>query len=388
MRLGIVAGEPSGDLLAAGLLTALRGAVPTLRAEGIGGPHMARAGFTSLFPMERLSFMCDLSRLAGRLAGLWQLRRRLRAHFLAHRPDVFIGVDAPEFNLDLEQALRAGGLRTVHYVSPSVWAWRRGRVRKVARAVDRLLVLFPFEEGYYRDTGIRVHCVGHPAVDRMRAARCSPAAARAALGLPAGGRWVALLPGSRANELQRLSRPFLETAAWCRARVPDLRFIAALVSDADARAFLQERDRHCPGLPLWAFAGRTPQALCAADAALLASGTAALEALLLERPMVVAYRMSWPSYALARCLVRLQYFSLPNLLAGEALVPEFLQQGVCAERLGPALLRWLHEPPEVARLQQRFRVIQDALGTTADRRAADAVLELLAAAPAAGATGP
>ena len=382
MRVGIVAGEPSADLLAAGLLTALRRAVPGLHAEGIGGPHMVRAGFTSLFPMERLSFMCDLPRLVGRLAGLWQLRRSLRRHFLAHRPDVFIGVDAPDFNLGLEEMLRAGGLRTMHYVSPSVWAWRRYRVRQVARAVDRLLVLFPFEEEFYQGTGVSARCVGHPVVDRIQESRGdgSAAGARAALGLPADGRWLALLPGSRVNELQGLVRPFLETAAWCRERVPELRCVAGLVSEADARTLLRERDRLCPGLPLWTYAGRTPTVLRAADVVLLASGTATLEGMLLERPMVVAYRMNRISYAVFRSLISVRHIALPNLLAQEQLVPEFLQQQVCPAQLGPALLHWLNTPQAVARFRQRCCKLRAALGGGADQRAADAVLELLAPA--------
>lgn len=379
MRVGIVAGEPSGDLLAAGLLTALRRAVPDLQAEGIGGPHMMRAGFTSLFPMDRLSFMGSLQQLATRLAELWQMRRRLCEHFLAHRPDLFIGVDAPDFNLGLEEKLHAGGLRTVHYVSPSVWAWRRYRVRQIARAVDRLLLLFPFEEEFYQGTGVNVRYVGHPLADRIRGngADLSSGSARAALGMPADGRCIALLPGSRAGEMQRLTRPFLETAAWCHTRMPGLRFAAALVSNDAARAFLAARDRLCPGLPLRVYSERTPEVLRAADAALIASGTAALESLLLGCPMVVSYRLGWPSYALASALVSRQGICLPNLLAQEELVPVLLQHQARPDQLGPALLHWLDTPPAVAHFRQRSRELLSALGRDVDQRAAAAVLELL-----------
>lgn len=380
MRVGIVAGEPSGDLLAAGLLTALRRTVPGLQAEGIGGPHMMRAGFTSLFPMERLSFMGNLQQLIPQMAELWRMRRRLCEHFLTHRPDLFIGVDAPDFNLDLEEKLRAGGLRTMHYVSPSVWAWRRYRVRQIARAVDRLLLLFPFEEEFYQGTGVSVRYVGHPLAERVRGSggELSLTAARATLGLPADGRCIALLPGSRTGEMQYLARPFLETAAWCHARVPELRFAAALVSKDAVRTFLAERDRLCPGLPLWVYSERTPEVLRAADAALIASGTAALESLLLECPMVVSYRLNWLSYTLASFLVSSQHICLPNLLAQEQLVPVFLQHRARPDQLGPALLHWLDTPPAVAHFRRRSRELRSALECNADQRAATAVLELLA----------
>ncbi len=388
VRIGVVVGEPSGDLLAAGLLAAMRRSMPGLEAEGIGGPQLARTGFNSLFAMDRLSFMCDVSQLAGRLFELWVLRRRLREHFLEHRPDVFIGVDAPEFNLGLEESLHAHGIRTVHYVSPSVWAWRRYRVRRMARALDRLLILLPFEEEFYQHTDVCARYVGHPVVDRIlndpAAQVGSVAAARAALGLPADGQWVALLPGSRSSELRQLTTPFLQTAAWCLQRNPELRFISSLVGAADVQRLRQERDRQYPGLPLQVFHNRMSEVMCAADAVLLASGTATLEGLLLERPMVVAYRMPWLSYALLRCLVSVRHIALPNLLAGQRLVPEFMQRQVRPEVLGSALLHWLNTPQAVRRLQEQFRGVRDQLGRGADQRAADAVLELLPPVATAG----
>jgi lipid-A-disaccharide synthase len=323
--------------------------------------------------MERLSVVGLVEGLR-RAPELLPARRRLAERWRASPPDVFVGVDAPDFNLGLERRLRAGGVPTVHYVSPSVWAWRRYRVRKVARAVDRLLVLFPFEADFYDRHDVPVRYVGHPVADRIPM-EPEPSQARQALGLPGGGEWVALLPGSRLGEVARLAGPLLGAAQWLRARRPGLGFLVPAASP-ETRVLiekaLQGRD-----LPLRLFDGQSRTVMAAADVVLLASGTATLEALLLKRPMVVTYRLSPLTYALARRLVRVRHVALPNLLAGRELVPELLQDRATPEALGAAVLRYLETPGAVAALQDSFREIHRALRRGADERAAEAVLGLL-----------
>ncbi|HKJ10567.1 MAG TPA: lipid-A-disaccharide synthase, partial [Gammaproteobacteria bacterium] len=332
IRIGIVAGEPSGDLLAADLMRAVHERVPDAVFEGVAGPRMIEAGCRALYPLERLSVM-GLVEPLKHLPGLLKMRRGLRRHFMAERPDLFIGVDAPDFNLSLEASLKAAGIPTVHYVSPSVWAWRRYRLHKIARAVDRMLTLFPFEADFYREHGVRVSFVGHPLADLIPA-DIDSRAARRDLGLAEQGPLIALLPGSRESEVARLAQPFVETAAWCLKRRPELRFVAAFASAATRQLFEQAQARWAPSLPITLIDGRSREAMCAADAVLLASGTATLEALLLKRPMVVAYRLAPLTYWLARRLVRTRYYSLPNLLAGRRLVPEITQHEVIADVLG------------------------------------------------------
>lgn len=373
LRLAVVAGELSGDLLGAGLVRALRARVAGLECEGICGPGLEEAGCWGLYPMERLSVVGLVEGLR-RAPELLPARRRLAERWRASPPNVFVGVDAPDFNLALERRLRARGVPTVHYVSPSVWAWRRYRVRKVARAVDRLLVLFPFEADFYDRHGVPVRYVGHPVADRIP---MEPEVfqARQALGLPEGGEWVALLPGSRVGEVARLAGPLLGAAQWLCARRPGLGFLVPAASP-ETRALIEKALRG-RDLPLRLFDGQSRTLMAAADVVLLASGTATLEALLLKRPMVVTYRLSPLTYALARRLVRVRHVALPNLLAGRELVPELLQDRATPEALGAAVLRYLETPGAVAALQDSFREIHRALRRGADERAAEAVLELL-----------
>lgn len=373
LRLVVVAGELSGDLLGAGLVRALRARVAGLECEGICGPGLEEAGCSGLYPMERLSVVGLVEGLR-RAPELLPARRRLAERWRASPPNVFVGVDAPDFNLALERRLRARGVPTVHYVSPSVWAWRRYRVRKVARAVDRLLVLFPFEADFYDRHGVPVRYVGHPVADRIP---MEPEVfqARQALGLPEGGEWVALLPGSRVGEVARLAGPLLGAAQWLCARRPGLGFLVPAASP-ETRALIEKALRG-RDLPLRLFDGQSRTLMAAADVVLLASGTATLEALLLKRPMVVTYRLSPLTYALARRLVRVRHVALPNLLAGRELVPELLQDRATPEALGAAVLRYLETPGAVAALQDSFREIHGALRRGADERAAEAVLELL-----------
>lgn len=375
IRIGIVAGEPSGDLLAADLMRAVHARLPDAVFEGVAGPRMIEAGCRELYPLERLSVM-GLVEPLKHLPGLLRMRRGLRRHFTTRRPDLFIGVDAPDFNLSLEAALKHAGIPTVHYVSPSVWAWRRYRIRKIARAVDRMLTLFPFEADFYREHGVKVSFVGHPLADLIPA-DIDSRAVRRDLGLAEQGPLIALLPGSRQSEMARLALPFVETAAWCLQRRPDLHFVVPFASAATRRLFEQAQARYGSSLPITLIDGRSREAMSAADAVLLASGTATLEALLLKRPMVVAYRLAPITYWLARRLVRTRYYALPNLLAGRQLVPEITQQDVTAEVLGPALLAQLAQAEGNGPLRGELAAIRTRLKCDASRSAADAVLEMI-----------
>ncbi|MCC7516095.1 MAG: lipid-A-disaccharide synthase [Pseudomonadales bacterium] len=380
IRVGIVAGEASGDILGAGLIRALRAVHPDMIVEGIGGPLMMAEGCHSFFPQDRLAVMGLLEPLK-RLPELLRIRRFLREYFLQNPPDVFIGIDSPDFNLSLEQSLREAGIKTVHYVSPSVWAWRQGRLEKIARAVDLVLTLFPFEEAFYRQhaqqfPALRAVCVGHPLADSIPL-NVDSAAARTALALPQDKTIVALLPGSRAGEVGRLGRLFLDVAQWCVARKTALHFVmpaASAAREQQLRAVLQDY----PDLPLTLVSGQSHHCMAASAAVLMASGTTTLEAMLLKRPMVVAYRMASMSYAIISRLLKVPYVALPNLLANEKLVPEFLQQDATVENLGAALLRWLDSAHAVQAVQQRFDVMHRDLRRDADHSAAQAVLALLA----------
>ncbi len=374
LKIGIIAGEASGDLLGAGLIEAIRARVPEARFEGIGGPRMQALGCESLYPMERLSVMGLIEPLRH-LPGLLAMRRALLRHFLASPPDVFVGIDAPDFNLALERRLKAAGIPTVHYVSPSVWAWRRYRVRKIGRSLDRMLTLFPFEADFYSEHQVPVTFVGHPLADLIPM-RTDTAAARRQLGLPEEGPLVALLPGSRMGEVGRLAGPFIEAARWCRAQRDNIRFAAAF-ANASTRKLFEEALQGQEGAPdIRLLDGQARVLMAAADAVLVASGTATLEAMLLKRPMVVAYRMAPLGYRLARMLVKLPWYSLPNLLAGERLVPEFIQDEATGEALGAALLRCLEDQPGREAVLKRFAEIHARLRGGASARAAAAVLEV------------
>jgi lipid-A-disaccharide synthase len=375
LHIGIVAGEASGDALGAGLIHAIREREPQAIFEGIGGPRMTDAGCFSLYPMERLSVM-GFTDVARRLPALLGMRRDLCGHFMQTPPDIFIGIDAPDFNLGLERSLRQAGVRTLHYVSPSVWAWRRYRVRRIAKSCDCLLTLFPFEEDFYRELPLEIHCVGHPLADEL-ADDIDPATARHHLGLPQQAPLVALLPGSRRDEVRRLAGPFIRTAQWCRKLVPEMRFLVPLANRECRREFEKalrpERER----LPLTLLNGRSLEAMAAADAVLLACGTAALECMLLKRPMVVAYRMSPLSYRVARLLARTRYYSLPNLLAGRPLVREIIQHELTAEKLGAEVMRLINNPRLAAELRSVFSGMHTGLRRDANRSAADAVLAMV-----------
>ncbi|OWL90980.1 lipid-A-disaccharide synthase [Halopseudomonas aestusnigri] len=374
--IALVAGEASGDTLGAGLIAALKQRFPNARFIGIGGPRMLAEGMQTRVPMERLSVM-GLVEVLGRLRELLRIRRELVDYLKQERPDVFIGIDAPDFTLGVEQRLRDASIPTVHYVSPSVWAWREKRVLGIAQSTDLMLTLFPFEEDVYRRHGVAVRCVGHTLADRVPL-EPDRAAARQSLGLPEAGRVVALLPGSRNGELRKLGRLFLETAAWCLERQPDLQFIMPCASPERRQqmdAILAESGLE---LPLTLFDGRAHEVLAACDAVLIASGTATLEAMLFKRPMVVAYRMAGLTFRILKRLVKVGHVSLPNLLAGREVAPEFLQDAATPEAMGEALLARLLPTAERAETEQTFMQLHQMLRRDADQCAADAVADLIA----------
>lgn len=377
MHVAMVAGELSGDLLGAGLVAALRERYPQARFSGIGGPEMLAQGFQSLAPLERLAVM-GLVEVLRHLPELLRIRRALYQHWLADPPQVFIGIDAPDFNLGLERRLRARGIPTVHYVSPSVWAWRPWRVRKIARAVSLMLTLLPFEEEFYRKHGVPVRHVGHPLADAIPL-RSDPLLARQSLNLdwPADSVVVALLPGSRLGEVSRLGPVFLETARWLHVRRPELRFLIPAATPRLHEVLTALRDRYAPTLPLTLARGHSRAVMTAADVVLLASGTATLEAMLLERPMVVAYRVAPATAWIARRLLTVSHFALPNLLAGREVVPEFIQEAATVANLGPAVLRWLDDATARKELVTEFDALHVRLRRDANRQAAAAVAALL-----------
>jgi len=376
--IGLVAGESSGDILGAALLEALRARVGKVQAFGVAGPRMRAAGCEVWADAHELAVMGLIEPLAH-LPRLFALRRRLVRDFLRRRPQVFVGVDAPAFNIGLEAKLRQQGIPTVQYVSPQVWAWRQGRVRSIAAACDLVLCLFPFETEFYARHGVRAQFVGHPLADQIPL-QTDRAAARVALGLEAAATVVALLPGSRLGEVQRLGADFLRAALWLQARRPDLVFIAPMASGRVREVFAAQHARLAPGLPLQLFEGHAQQSLIAADAALVASGTATLETLLIRRPMVAAYRFSAVTAFLLRGLglVKVRHFSQPNLLTGKPLVPEFLQEAVTGEALGRALLQQLTDTQGRQQLEAEFLAVHQQLRVGAAQRAAEAVLGLIA----------
>lgn len=370
LRVGLVAGEPSGDLLGAGVIAALRERCADVHVEGVGGPAMAGQGLASLYPMERLSVM-GLVEPLRRLPELLRLRRALARRFAAAAPDVFLGIDSPDFTLGLERRLRRRGVTTAHLVSPSVWAWRRGRLRGIARGTDLMLCLFPFETGVYREHGIPVEFVGHPLADEIPEA-VDRGAARARLGLAGADRLVALLPGSRGGEVARLAPLFLQTAARLYGSDPALRFVLPAANAARERQ-LQPLVA-ASGLPVTLCTGQARDAMAAADAVLVASGTATLEAALLRRPMVVAYRMSGLSWFGLSRLVDTPWVALPNLLARQPLVPEFLQREATPAALAAALGDIL--AGRSADTAAAFAAMHEQLRHDCAARVADALLRL------------
>ncbi|MCV4282626.1 lipid-A-disaccharide synthase [Pseudomonas capsici] len=373
LRIALVAGEASGDILGSGLMRAIKARHPDVEFIGVGGPLMEAEGMVSSFPMERLSVM-GLVEVLGRLRELLARRKLLVQNLIDEKPDVFIGIDAPDFTLNIELQLRRAGIKTVHYVSPSVWAWRQKRVLKIREGCDLMLTLLPFEARFYEEKGVPVRFVGHPLADTIPLESDRPAA-RAELGL-GDGPVVALMPGSRGGEVGRLGSLFFDTAERLLAQRPGLRFVLPCASPqrrAQVEQLLQGRD-----LPVTLLDGRSHVALAACDAVLIASGTATLEALLYKRPMVVAYRLAPLTFWILKRLVKSPYVSLPNLLAQRLLVPELLQDDATPEALARTLLPLLDD----GQVQTAgFDEIHRTLRRDASNQAADAVLSLLGHSP-------
>jgi len=377
LRIGLVAGEASGDTLGAHLIESLRRRRPEAHFFGIAGPKMRTAGCEVWEPSESLAVM-GLFEILRDLPRLLRLRARVRRAFIAAQPDVFVGIDSPEFNLGLAAALRRTGIPTVQYVSPQVWAWRQSRVRGMRDSVDLVLCLLPFEKRFYDEQGLNCEFVGHPLADAIPL-EVDRAAARAALGLAADAQVIALLPGSRRGEVTRLAADFAATARWLTAQRPTLRFIAPMASEATRAIFAASLSRLAPGVVVTLLDGRAQAALIAADAVLVASGTASLEAALCKRPMVVVYRFgAVTAWALRRLqLVKSKFFAQPNLLADRRVVSEYFQEQIVPESIGAELLMWLDDPMRRRDLALEFTRIHLNLRQGGSDSAADAILRLL-----------
>jgi len=373
VNIGIVAGETSGDYLGAGLASALLEQEPNARFHGICGPRMQALGLQTMFPMDSISIM-GIDGLLASIRKILRIRKELERFFTKNPPDVFIGIDVPDFNLGLEEKLRRRGIRTVHYVSPTVWAWRGYRIRKIRSAVDHIMTLFPFEADYYRQHGVPVTYVGHPIADEI-----DPDAdilkIRQKLGLNRGGKVVALLPGSRKSEIDRLGELFLRSAMELSRQYPGLEFVAPMASEQTRDHFNRLAER-LSALPVKVIVGQARDALLAADVALLASGTAALEAALLRTPMVVAYKVSFLTGTLVRMFAHVKYFSMPNNLLDEPIVPEFMQNRATVANLVQAVAAYLDNPVLCGEVKKRFDGILRTLRQGANQRAAQTVLSL------------
>lgn len=373
LRVGIVAGEISGDVLGEGLIKAMRAQHPNVEFVGIGGPRMMAQGCHSLFDMEELSVM-GLVEVLGRLPRLLKVKTALVKHFTVNPPDVLIGIDAPDFNLRLEASLKKAGIKTVHYVSPSVWAWRQKRIFKIAAATDLVLAFLPFEKAFYDRFNVPCAFVGHTMADSIPM-QVDKLAAQRALGLDSQKRWLAVLPGSRGSEMSMLAPLFLQACQQLAARYPDLGFVVALVNETRRQQFEQAWQAIAPELSFTLVDDTARQVISAADSVLLASGTVALECMLLKRPMVVGYKVKPVTAWLAKRLLKTQYVSLPNILADAPLVPELLQEECEPGALADAVSAQLDSDNQA--LLTTFTELHHTIRKDADTSAANAVLNLL-----------
>ena len=373
---GMVAGEASGDYLGAHLIAALRERAPGLRFVGIGGPRMEAQGFESWFPMEKLAVRGYVEVLRH-FFEILSIRRRIERRLIEARPGLFIGIDAPDFNLGLERKLKRSGIRTVHYVSPSLWGWRGGRMASIAKSVDKMLVLFPFEEALYREAGVPVAYVGHPMADET-SDDDGTAAAREQLKLPAARKVIALLPGSRQSELHYMASCFAETAKLIAARQPAVHFLVPLIS-RETRAIFEEAvyAAGASDLTLTVLFGHAREALAACDVALVASGTATLETALARKPMVITYKMASLTARLMAKMATVPYAGLPNIIAGEFVVPEILQDDATPENLAQAVLNSLNDPVVGRKLPERLNRMRLLLRRDTAARASEALLPWL-----------
>ena len=376
IQIGIVAGEKSGDILGAGLIAALRERYPTVEFVGIGGPDMVSLGCRSLFPMERLSVMGFVEPL-GRLPELLHIKRKLEAYYRAHPPSVFIGIDSPDFNLRIEETLRSNHIATVHYVSPSVWAYRKNRIHKIKRAVDLMLTLFPFETAIYDEFDIPATCIGHPLADQIGFEN-KTAGARQVLGLSQSEQVVALLPGSRVSEIERLAPIFFAAAVKTLRSMPKLRFLIPC-SGAESRACIERMLARCSIFlgEQFCLVDNSQQAMAAADFVVLASGTATLEAMLLRKPMAVFYRLAPLTHLIASRIVDVPHVALPNLLAGKRLVPEAIQGEVTEAAVESQILNYFSDPDAFEGVLRQFDSLHHELRKGASEAASAAIAELL-----------
>lgn len=373
MKIVIVAGEVSGDILASGLIRELKSKIPDLQVSGIAGPLMIEQGCEPWFDMDELSVM-GLVEVLGRLPRILKIRKQLKDTILQNPPDLFIGVDAPDFNLGLEETLKKQGIKTAHYVSPSVWAWKRKRVYKMKRALDLVMVFMPFEKAFFEQYQVPCRFVGHTLADQIPM-HSDKLQAREALSLSKQGPFLAILPGSRSGEIKQLASVFLETAQRLQTKNPDLQLIVPLVNEKIAAQFNEIHQEQFPSLVLNTFIGQARQVLAASDVVLIASGTATLETMLIKRPMVVAYRVHALTYAIALRLVKTDFYSLPNLLAKKELVPELIQEHCNPDELTEALHKLLHS--DNSELISAFSGLHVQIAQNADVKAAQAVIDVL-----------
>ncbi|WP_109859291.1 lipid-A-disaccharide synthase [Aggregatibacter segnis] len=377
--IAIIAGEVSGDILGAGLIHALKARYPNAKFIGIGGERMIAEGFETLFDMEELSVM-GLVEVLKHLPRLLKIRRSIIEQLSALKPDIFIGIDAPDFNLDVELKLKQQGIKTIHYVSPSVWAWRQKRVYKIAAATNLVLAFLPFEKAFYDRFNVPCRFIGHTMADAIPLKPNRDEACQL-LNLDPAQRYVAMLVGSRGSEVEFLSEPFLQTAQLLHQRYPDVKFLVPLINQKRRQQFEQIKQRVAPELDMILLDGNARAAMITAEATLLASGTAALEAMLCKSPMVVGYRMKPFTYFLAKRLVKTKYVSLPNLLADEMLVPELIQEDCNPTNLAEKLSLYLSEDKSAVQnrhvLLQRFAELHQRIQCNADQQAAQAVIDLL-----------
>lgn len=375
-RIGMVAGEASGDLLAGLMLGGMKQRWPGLQTFGIGGPRMAEQGFQAWWPHEKLA-VNGLVEVLQHFPELYRIRRDLGDRLLRERPDAFIGVDAPDFNLGLEKRLKRAGIRSIHFVSPSIWAWRGKRILTIGESVDHVLCLFPFEPEIYRKQGIAATYVGHPLADAIPLVP-PRAESRAALGLSESDQVVALLPGSRRSEVRNIAPRVLAAAALMHRQRPGLRYVLPVVP---GRLDIIEPliAEHAPGVPIDVLHGRSHEALAACDVTLIASGTATLEAALFKKPMVITYVVHWLTAMMMRRMGYLPWVGLPNILLRESAVPEFLQEAATPQALAEATLAWLDDAPRSEALAQRFLNLHHELRRNTAEAARHAIEEILAA---------
>lgn len=376
LRIAMVAGEPSGDVLAAGMVAELKRLYPDAIIEGIGGPNMQAQGFHSLFDMETLSVM-GLVEVLSHLPAILKVKKALLAHFSDNPPDIFVGIDAPDFNLRVEKELKSKGIKTIHYVSPTIWAWREKRVHKIAKAAGRVLGLFPFEQQVYDKYDVPYTFVGHTMADSI-ALTPDQQASRSTLNLPIDKAVLAVLPGSRRGEVDTLLPIFIETMEKIAAQRPDIEFVIPAANAhrlEQINGMLKEANNASERLPIHVTEGTSRDAMIASNVILLASGTATLEAMLCKRPMVVAYKLSPITYKIMQRLYKAPFFALPNLLANEALVPELLQEDVNPDTLSQHALTYFDS--DNTDLISRFTDLHHTLKCNADKTAAQAVVEEL-----------